>query len=97
MITDEQIVLRPIVTEKSTLSSTDSKYVFAVLKSATKVDVKKAVERLFKVSVIDVNTVNVRGKTRRAGKSIGVTSSWKKAYVKLKAGQKIELLEGMKQ
>ena len=73
----------------------DSVYTFAVLQSATKIDIRRAVEKLFNVKVKDVNTMKVRGKDRRLGRSIGRTSSWKKAYVKLVAGQKIELIEGM--
>ena len=90
----ENIIVKPIITEKSTVLRMDSTYVFRVLTSATKIDVKRAVEQLFKVDVIDVNTVSVRGKTRRAGRSVGRASNWKKAYVKLKSGQKIDLIEG---
>jgi large subunit ribosomal protein L23 len=91
----EQIILKPVITEKSSLLKMDSVYVFSVLKDATKIDIKNAVEKLFKVNVVSVNTAKVRGKTRRLGKSVGTTSGWKKAYVKLEQGQKIDMIEGM--
>ncbi len=90
----ENIVIKPIVTEKSTMLRMDSTYVFKVLGNATKIDIRRAVEKLFKVNVVDVNTVSVKGKSRRAGRSMGKASDWKKAYIKLKAGQKIDLIEG---
>jgi len=92
---NEQIIIKPIITEKSTIFKMDGIYVFAVRQDATKIDIRRAVEKLFKVNVKDVNTVKVKGKPRRAGRSMGLTSTWKKAYVKLAAGQKIELIEGM--
>lgn len=76
------------------MARTEFVYVFEVLSAATKIDIRRAVESLFKVKVLDVNTAKVRGKTRRIGKSLGKTGSWKKAYVKLKSGQKIDLIEG---
>lgn len=91
----EQIIIRPIITEKSTMLKMDDLYVFAVRQDATKIDIRRAVEKLFKVNVKDVNTVKIKGKPRRAGRQVGLTSSWKKAYVKLASGQKIELIEGM--
>lgn len=95
MRSPEQVIVQPVITEKSSLMKSDSVYVFSVLKDSSKIDIKNAVEKLFKVNVKSVNTLKVRGKTRRLGKSSGKTSSWKKAYVKLKAGQKIEMIEGM--
>lgn len=96
-LSNEDIILKPIVTEKSAVAKADSVYVFKVLPQATKIDIKRAIESLFKVDVVSVNTVNVKGKVRRFGRSIGRTSSWKKAYVKLKEGQKIDLIEGVMQ
>lgn len=91
----EQLIIKPIITEKTTLMRKDSVYVLSVDRDATKIDIKRAVENLFKVNVVSVNTTKVMGKVRRAGKSEGKTASWKKAYVRLKSGQKIEMIEGM--
>lgn len=88
-----QILLGPIVTEKSSLLRADSVYVFKVLKGATKSQIKEAIQTSFGVDVESINTLPVRGKKRSMGKHIGSTSSWKKAYVKVKAGQKIKQLE----
>jgi len=89
----EQIILEPLVTEKSVSQRAQSRYVFKVHKQATKVAVRQAIEKLFKVKVLDVNTCFVRAKERTVGKNIGRTSSWKKAYVTLAAGSKIAELE----
>lgn len=91
----EDIIVSPIITEKSTLAKMDSMYVFAVKANSTKIDIRNAVEGLFKVKVVAVNTAKIGGKTRKMGKSTGFTGDWKKAYVKLQSGQKIELIEGM--
>ena len=92
----QDIVIRPIITEKSMLGVADKKYTFEVAKSATKIDVARAVEELFKVKVAKVNTVHVRGQLRRQGRFEGYTRSWKKAYVTLTADSKtIEFFEGM--
>lgn len=88
------IIIRPIITEKTTLLSEQSKYVFEVAKSATKVDIARAVAEAFKVKVVAVNTVTVPGKLKRMGKGQGYTSSWKKAIVTLKAGERIPIFEG---
>ena len=90
------IVIRPIVTEKSMMGIADKKYTFEVAKAANKIEIAKAVEELFKVKVAKVNTLNVRGKLRRQGKYEGYTRSWKKAYVTLTEDSKtIEFFEGM--
>lgn len=94
MSENENIIVKPIITEKASMARMDSVYVFKVLSKANKIDIQKAVEKLFNVEVLDVNTAKVRGKARRIGRSAGTTSSWKKAYVKLKSGQKIDLIEG---
>ena len=92
----QDIVIRPIITEKSMLGIADKKYTFEVAKSATKIDIAKAVEELFKVKVAKVNTVKVRGQLRRQGRFEGYTRAWKKAYVTLTADSKtIEFFEGM--
>ncbi len=92
----QDIIIRPIITEKAMLGVTTKKYVFEVAKNATKIDVAKAVEELFKVKVEKVNTVHVRGRLKRQGRYEGYTRSWKKAYVQLTADSKaIEFFEGM--
>jgi len=88
-----QILIEPVITEKSSLLRADSVYVFKVLKHATKPQIREAVIKAFGVDVEAINTSPVRGKTRTLGKHIGRTASWKKAYVKIKAGQKIKQLE----
>lgn len=92
----QDIVIRPIITEKSMMGIADKKYTFEVAKSATKIDVARAVEELFKVKVDKVTTVNVRGHLRRQGRFEGYTRAWKKAYVTLtKDSKTIEFFEGM--
>ena len=89
------IVIRPIITERSMASVADKKYVFEVAKDAGKI--KNAVEHIFGVKVAKVNTINVSGKAKRMGAGRpGTTRSWKKAYVQLTADSKtIEMFEGM--
>ena len=77
----EEIILAPVVTEKSNDGMQLGKYTFKVNKKATKVDVKRAVEKLFDVKVLKVNTMLVKGKEKRVGRSVGMTSDWKKAIV----------------
>ncbi|MBU0501788.1 MAG: 50S ribosomal protein L23 [bacterium] len=89
----DQIIVEPIITEKALARRALSGYVFKVHNKATKIDVALAIEKIFKVNVTSVNTCKVRSKRRVSGKSIGRTSSWKKAYVTLSKGQKIEELE----
>jgi large subunit ribosomal protein L23 len=93
MVDSHQIIIEPIITEKSSLLSQESVYVFRVLKGATKSQIKQALKVVFNVDAQSVNTTQVRGKARQVGRHIGVTSSWKKAYIKLKEGQKIKELE----
>lgn len=77
----EEVILAPIVTEKSNNGLQEGKYTFRVNKKATKVDIAKAVEKLFGVKVLKVNTMNVNGKKKRVGYHQGKTSDWKKAIV----------------
>ena len=77
----EDIILAPVVTEKSSTEIQDGKYTFKVNKKATKIDVKRAVEKLFNVKVLKVNTMHVNGKTKRVGYHVGKTFDWKKAIV----------------
>ncbi|NLX91403.1 MAG: 50S ribosomal protein L23 [Firmicutes bacterium] len=88
------IILRPLVTEKTTGLMEKNKYAFVVDKRANKIEIRKAVEELFGVKVEAVNTINVRGKPKRVGIHRGYTPSRKKAIVTLKEGSKpIELFE----
>lgn len=79
----EDIIIKPIITEKSNVEMQAGKYTFEVNKKATKVDVKRAVEKLFNVKVLKVNTINVSGKEKRVGRNIGKTVDWKKAIVSI--------------
>lgn len=85
------ILIRPLISERSTDLMTEGKFVFVVDKRANKIQIAAAVEEIFKVDVLAVNTVNVKGKTKRRGRTVGKTKSYKKAIVKLAAGQTIEL------
>lgn len=92
----QDIIIRPIVTEKTMNGNTMKMYTFEVAKNANKIEIKKAVEELFGVKVAKVNTLNVRGKLRRQGRTQGYTSAWKKAYVTLTEDSKgIEFFESM--
>jgi len=85
------VLLAPVVSEKSTLAVEDSnRFVFKVQKVATKLEIKKAVELMFDVEVEAVQVLNVKGKIKRFGRTLGKRSDWKKAYVKLKAGHDID-------
>ena len=92
-----QIIIRPIITEKSTqLKEANREVCFEVAKQANKTEIKKAVEQLFKVKVEAVKTQIKVGKWRRVGRNKGQTKSWKKAYVKLRQGEKmIEYFEAV--
>jgi len=94
-MTDYTVILSPIITEKGTVVSAQSnQVVFKVQPHATKGAIREAVESLFKVSVLKVRTSNLMGKKRRVGRSAGKRSDWKKAYVTLKEGDRIEFFEG---
>ncbi len=88
------IIRRPIITEKSMDQVADRKYTFEVAKGANKIEIKKAVEEIFKVEVERVTTMNYKGKPKRQGMHFGKRADWKKAVVKLTPGSKtIELFE----
>jgi large subunit ribosomal protein L23 len=90
------IIKKPLVTEKTTAMMEQLKYAFQVDPKANKVEIKKAVEELFKVKVKSVNTLRVTGKMKRLGVNIGRRPSWKKAIVTLEEGSKpIEIFEGL--
>ena len=97
MKTVYDIVIRPIITEQSMEDLDIKKYVFEVAKDATKIEIKKAVEEIFGVTVLKVNTSTVHGKLKRTGRSpAGHRKTWKKAVVKLTEDSKnIEIFEGM--
>ncbi|MCQ2490515.1 MAG: 50S ribosomal protein L23 [Ruminococcus sp.] len=96
MKTAQDIILKPVITEKSMDGLQVGKYTFKVAKDATKPEIKKAVEKLFGVEVDKVTTMNVNGKMKRLGRYEGMTSSWKKAIVTLTEDSKaIEFFEGM--
>lgn len=91
----DEIIIRPIISERSMELVEENKYAFFVDKRANKVEIKKAVEELFDVGVKAVNTANITGKKKRLGRSAGRTPDRKKAIVTLKEGDKIELFEGL--
>ena len=92
----EDIILKPVLTEKGYDGIASKKYTFFVKKDANKTEIKLAVEKLFGVKVDKVNTVNCKGKLKRMGRNEGYTSSWKKAIVTLAEGSKtIEFFDGM--
>ncbi|MBQ3672067.1 MAG: 50S ribosomal protein L23 [Oscillospiraceae bacterium] len=97
MKTAYDIIIRPIITEQSMEDLDIKKYAFEVAKDANKIEIKKAIEEIFDVKVINVTTTAMHGKTKRQGAyPQGRTASWKKAVVKLSADSKnIELFEGM--
>lgn len=90
-----EIIIKPVATEKSVDLMQENKYCFRVAKDANKIEIKNAIEEIFKVTVINVNTVNVHGKMKRMGRTQGKTASWKKAVVTLREGDSIEVFEGL--
>ena len=95
-MTGTEILRRAVVTERSTqLKETRNQFVFEVTREATKQEIKKAVETAFKVKVVRVNTMQVRGKVKKMGRYEGRRSGWKKAVVTLKQGDNIQLVEGV--
>jgi large subunit ribosomal protein L23 len=96
MKTAHDIILKPIITEASMDMTADKKYTFKVLDGATKPEIAAAIEELFKVDVLSVNTINMKKKPKRLGYHQGYTSGWKKAIVTLKPDSKtIEFFDGM--
>lgn len=93
----QEVIRRPLITEKSTRLKDDKGIVaFEVARSANKIEIKRAVEAQFKVKVAEVRVVSMHGKVRRQGRFVGRQPDWKKAYVKLAAGEKpIEFFEGV--
>lgn len=91
------ILIKPIITEKTTALMEERKYTFRVPLSATKVEIRQAVEQVFKVKVQAVNTMRYEGKMKRLGRTQGRRSDWKKAIVTLKPGDTIELFRSVKE
>ena len=89
------ILRRPIITEKSTEMQDAGRYTFEVMRGANKYQIKQAVEEAFEVSVIRVNTMNMRGKRKKLGPRTSVRPAWKKAVVTLKPGDTITIFEGV--
>ena len=89
------IIIRPIVTEKTSDMMKDNKYAFQVAMGANKTEIRQAIEAIFNVKVVNVNTVRVEGKKKRMGRFEGKRSDYKKAIVKLASGNTIPLFEGM--
>jgi large subunit ribosomal protein L23 len=89
-----EILIRPVVSEKSYHLITENRYTFKVHKDAHKTQIRQAVEELFDVKVVAVNVVKVQAKPKRRGMIKGTRPGWKKAIVELKAGDKIEIFEG---
>ena len=94
-LTAHEVLVRPVISEKNTMLNEQGKYVFEVAPDANKLQIKQAVQEIFKVDVVKVNVLHVPSKTRRVGRSIGRTRPWKKAIVTLRPGQRIELFQGV--
>lgn len=97
MTTDPRtIIIKPIVTERTTmLKDAENKVAFRVQRDANKIEIKKAVEKIFNIKVKNVHTINYLGKKKRLGRYQGKRSDWKKAIVTLHEGHSIEFLEGI--
>ncbi len=89
------VLKRPVISEKSVGLIEENKYSFWVDTAANKIEIKAAVEKMFKVKVVDVRTINIDGKKKRVGKHVGRTADRKKAIVTLKAGDRIEGFAGL--
>jgi len=90
-----RVLKKPVISEKSFAQAEGGTYVFQVAKETNKIEIRQTIEKLFKVTVVDVRTVRVKGKVKRVGKSFGQRSDFKKAYVKVKEGDKIEEFKGI--
>jgi large subunit ribosomal protein L23 len=92
----EEVLIKPLLTEKSSIvTESTNRYVFKVQKKASKYQIREAIEKMFNVKVVNVRTSVTAGKVKRAGKALKKTASWKKAYVKVADGQKLELFKGI--
>lgn len=96
MKTAYDVVIRPIISERSMMQSAEKKYTFEVDRRSNKTEIKKAIEEIFGVKVAKINTMKVKPKLKRQGRTFGYTRSWKKAIVKLTPDSKeLEFLEGI--
>ena len=86
-----EIIKAPVITEKSSILAQEGKYVFKVDSKANKTEIKEAIEKIFKVKVESISTINAKTKKRRVGRYTGLTNRYKKAIVKLAEGQTIDL------
>jgi large subunit ribosomal protein L23 len=94
MLTPETLIRRPIIlTEKSNRLRENNQVIFEVAHAANKIQIKDAIQKLFKVTVVDVNTMNYRGKERRMGRGYGKLQNWKKAIITLKEGDQIQFFD----
>jgi large subunit ribosomal protein L23 len=94
MLTPETLIRRPIIlTEKSNRLREGNQVIFEVAQNANKIQIKDAIQKLFKVTVVDVNTMNYRGKERRVGRGYGKLQNWKKAVITLKEGDQIQFFD----
>ena len=95
-MTPYEILKKPVITEKSTIQKeTSNQLTFEVDRSANKIEIRRAVERIFNVKVIGVRTMQMRGKIKRFGRVLGKRSNWKKAIVTLAQGEHVEFFEGV--
>ncbi len=91
------IIRRPLLSEKGNiLNESENKVLIEVTRDANKIEIKRAIEKIFKVNVASVHTLNIHGKKKRLGRHEGRTRNWKKAIVTLKSGEKLDFLEGVK-
>ena len=95
MKNSRDILVKPIVSERSVTQMEENKYTFKTDKKANKIEIKRAVEDIFNVKVVEVKTMIVKGKVKRMGRYQGKRPDWKKAIVTLQAGDKIEMFDGM--
>jgi len=94
--TANDIIYQAIISEKGTiLRDNENRYVFKVHPQANKIEIKKAIETAFSVKVLDVKTINVKGKTKRLGRYEGRRSNWKKAIIRVKEGDSIDIFESV--
>lgn len=89
------IIKKPLISEKTMRMLEENKYTFRVDPRANKIEIKHAIAELFNVNVVEVTTMNVKGKEKRMGRYVGRTTNWKKAIVTLQDGDKIEIFEGV--
>lgn len=92
---DEDIILEPILTEKSNDAREQHKYTFKVAKKANKIQIMRAIKKIYNAEAVSCNVINMDGKKKRQGKFIGKTSSFKKAIITLKQGESISIFEGV--